>query len=237
MTRRERERLERRKAILTAALQAFSEHGFDAATVDEIAERAEFAKGTLYNYFPDGKEELFVAMFDEVALQSFQDIVESVFPEDRVIADRADLREALRQFVVTMILGMAENADAFRLLWREWHRIDLEVDIRSLLIERVREVTFHLESALAPCIEAGLMREMHPRFAAHLIMGNIRGLIQAKMEKGGCDHVFSSEASVDKVEIEESAELLASILLDGLLVKPEPAEKDAALAVSVSQIT
>lgn len=43
----------RRDAILSAALQVFAEHGFEAARLDEVATRAGVAKGTLYLYFRD----------------------------------------------------------------------------------------------------------------------------------------------------------------------------------------
>ncbi|MDX1439230.1 MAG: helix-turn-helix domain-containing protein, partial [Rubricoccaceae bacterium] len=46
-TRRDREREARRQAILDAALATFAEKGFEGSTLDEVAERAEFGKGTL----------------------------------------------------------------------------------------------------------------------------------------------------------------------------------------------
>jgi AcrR family transcriptional regulator len=49
---------ERREAILAAALTAFSERGFTAARLDDVAQRAGIAKGTIYLYFRD-KETLF----------------------------------------------------------------------------------------------------------------------------------------------------------------------------------
>ena len=49
---------ERREAILTAALAEFSERGFSAARLDDVARRAGIAKGTIYLYFRD-KESLF----------------------------------------------------------------------------------------------------------------------------------------------------------------------------------
>jgi AcrR family transcriptional regulator len=48
----------RREAILAAALDEFSLHGFEAARLDEVARRAGIAKGTIYLYF-QGKESLF----------------------------------------------------------------------------------------------------------------------------------------------------------------------------------
>ncbi|MEL6613746.1 MAG: helix-turn-helix domain-containing protein, partial [Bacteroidota bacterium] len=50
LSRRERERLARRAAMLDAATALFAEKGYASATLDEVAERAEFGKGTLYNY-------------------------------------------------------------------------------------------------------------------------------------------------------------------------------------------
>src|SRR3954465_7433522 len=41
----------RRNALLTAAVRVFGEHGFDAATMEQIAREADVAKGTTYLYY------------------------------------------------------------------------------------------------------------------------------------------------------------------------------------------
>src|SRR5438477_2113892 len=51
-------RRERRDAILDAALDEFSARGFAAARLDDVANRAGVAKGTIYLHFKD-KESLF----------------------------------------------------------------------------------------------------------------------------------------------------------------------------------
>jgi AcrR family transcriptional regulator len=51
-------RAERRDAILAAALEEFSNSGFAAARLEDVARRAGIAKGTIYLYFHD-KEHLF----------------------------------------------------------------------------------------------------------------------------------------------------------------------------------
>lgn len=48
----------RRETILAAALDEFSERGFAATRLDDVAQRAGIAKGTIYLYFHD-KESLF----------------------------------------------------------------------------------------------------------------------------------------------------------------------------------
>ncbi len=51
--RRERERRERRQAILGGAARLLRERPYDAVLVGDIAAAAEVAKGTVYLYFPD----------------------------------------------------------------------------------------------------------------------------------------------------------------------------------------
>jgi AcrR family transcriptional regulator len=51
-SRRERRKKEVRERLLQAAWRLFSDQGYDETTVAEIAEAADVAKGTVFNYFP-----------------------------------------------------------------------------------------------------------------------------------------------------------------------------------------
>lgn len=52
-TRRERERQRHRREVLEAARELFARDGYERTTMARIAERAEFAVGTLYKFFED----------------------------------------------------------------------------------------------------------------------------------------------------------------------------------------
>jgi len=54
----------KRRQIIDGACRVFLEHGFDAASMGEIAREAHVSKGTLYVYF-NSKEELFEAIVEE----------------------------------------------------------------------------------------------------------------------------------------------------------------------------
>ena len=64
--------LERRREILDAATKVFSEKGFHAATLDDVAAEAEVSKGSIYIHFDskeamiDGLSELWQTIDDEV---------------------------------------------------------------------------------------------------------------------------------------------------------------------------
>lgn len=55
---------DKRRDILEAAEQVFMANGFTAAKMDDIAELAGVAKGTLYLYF-DSKQDLFVSLLED----------------------------------------------------------------------------------------------------------------------------------------------------------------------------
>ncbi|MFZ5641579.1 MAG: TetR/AcrR family transcriptional regulator [Bacillota bacterium] len=52
ISRMERKKAKTKEMIYETALQLFIEKGFDNTTVDEIAAKADIAKGTFFNYFP-----------------------------------------------------------------------------------------------------------------------------------------------------------------------------------------
>jgi len=65
-------RIDRRKQktrheVIAAAMRLFRRHGFDAVTMEQIAEAADIAKGTLYNHFPV-KEAIVAAFLDQESL-------------------------------------------------------------------------------------------------------------------------------------------------------------------------
>ena len=94
-TRRERERERHREEILRAAESVFAARGYEGASMADIAEKAEFSVGSLYNFFRDKAalgEEVMVRVCEERAA-SLEALVP--FAEDPA----AGLRELARRFV------------------------------------------------------------------------------------------------------------------------------------------
>ena len=122
LSRRDRERLTRRRAILDAALSIFAEKGYEGATLDEIAERAEFGKGTLYNYFPEGKESILFALLDEM-FDGMAVLVHTHFEE--MEDDGRAARDHFRDFIARLLHHFTDNRETFFLLMKEAQRLML----------------------------------------------------------------------------------------------------------------
>lgn len=60
---------ERRKEFLEAALELFTEHGYESTSVEELCRRVGVAKGTFYLYF-GGKEDLALALRERFVEES-----------------------------------------------------------------------------------------------------------------------------------------------------------------------
>lgn len=63
MNRVQRKRDERVRRIVAAAAEVFGERGYDAANLEDVAERLDVTKGSLYYYFA-GKDELATAAIE-----------------------------------------------------------------------------------------------------------------------------------------------------------------------------
>lgn len=116
-TRKEREVEFRRKAIVEAAREVFSENGYDGTTIDAVAERSEFAKATLYKFFRT-KEELYLSVVED-GFREINGIAEKAMQEDLPV------REKFALFIERLITHFSDHADFFRLLMREIGRVNM----------------------------------------------------------------------------------------------------------------
>lgn len=103
--RMERKKEETRSSIISIAMTLFKEKGVDGTTMEEIAEKADIAKGTLYNYFPV-KE----AIIDEYIKRSF-----TVKNEERILQMKnlPDTRARLLMIFNELISGVKGQKEIF----------------------------------------------------------------------------------------------------------------------------
>ena len=111
MTRREREKLRHRQEILDAALVLFSEYGFHSVSMQQVAAKAEFSIGTLYNFFKN-KEDLYDTLLGELTDKFHQAVTNA-------IDSGGDETEKLRNYVTAKAAVFCENLEVVRLYFQE----------------------------------------------------------------------------------------------------------------------
>ena len=133
--RRERRRLEIRDRLYTAAIELILARGFESTTMDEIAERADVARATAFNYFPQK-----VAFLFEWGQRRRERVAEVLAAEH---AEELSAAERLRRYLNVLAEQNTENRRATVTL--------LDAAIR--LGDAMREPSLDLK--LAELVEAG----------------------------------------------------------------------------------
>ncbi|GAB5522125.1 MAG: TetR/AcrR family transcriptional regulator [Rhodothermales bacterium] len=217
LTRRERERLARREAMLEAAAQVFAEHGFDNATLDEIALRAEFGKGTLYNYF-SSKEELLLAVIERLYAQ-FYTTIEEGFAIERVSTE--PFERILRDFLLTCFTYFTDHRHLFLLLMREAQRLFFSgnPEHASFFVNHRNRVMTLMCEALQHGIDCGAIRNMDTHAMALMILASIKHF-QMELIVPDDTEVSCSMGTFQSPEY--AADALLPLLLHGLAVPPPP---------------
>ncbi|MCU1666939.1 MAG: hypothetical protein QOI36_684 [Pseudonocardiales bacterium] len=125
-------RTARRAQLLLAARDVFAAHGYHAAAMDDIAERAGVSKPVLYQHFP-GKLELYRALLTTYA----DELVDRVH---QAISSTTDNQERVKAAVAAYFDFVAGEGQAYRLVF--------ESDLRS-----EPEAAAVVDGALTRCID------------------------------------------------------------------------------------
>jgi TetR/AcrR family transcriptional regulator len=173
--RKEREREQRRIAIVDAAEKVFFVKGVDSATMDEIADVAELSKGTLYLYYKS-KIELYLAVCEKgmhIMLDQFR-----IAYEKPVVG-----REKLRNIGLAYFNFAVTQPDYFKAT-SYFELTDMENDSKDSVIaiscHNLGESLFRYTlDAIRDGMDDGSIHEKHnPNELAVMMWSSMRGVIQ-----------------------------------------------------------
>jgi AcrR family transcriptional regulator len=202
MTRRDRKRERTREDLIRAAAALFEERGYDATTVDDIVERADYSRATFFRHFPTKEDVVFLNLPDLVAGLG-----------DLQAPDDVDLWQAARTAVTEQILTFTADApeleaSCLRLWFSEpaLHRRYLE-----LVVGAEEHLTQFFQTRVGDDDEA----EVLCRVLAAILIGVGRAVVRTQL---------TDEATVRKA-LDDSFRMIER----GTLVKNFRATKIAAL--------
>lgn len=197
--RKERERQQRMDMILDAAEEVFLDKGLRNATMDEIAEKAELSKATLYLYFK-AKELLYVGIKIRATVKLAEYFT-------RAIEGKASGWEKTRAILEVYYKFAQEQPVYFRSM-SNFERVDPELiekyydeDVIHGLEESGLRVLSILADVIQEGIDDGTMRgDLEPLKTAIFLWATSNGIIQLHMYRatglanyGGYDRDFLLE--------------------------------------------
>jgi AcrR family transcriptional regulator len=158
----------RGQQILDAAAHLFAKHRYHEVRMDDIAESAGVAKGTLYRYYRD-KEDLYVALTLHGA--------ELLFDESQAIMDGpGDPDQKLRDFITGCVRFYEKHPYFLELI----QRIETSNTTASVTaLGAIRSQFYHLTADLIKQIQReGKPATRRPELAALALLGMIRGILR-----------------------------------------------------------
>ena len=155
LPRREREKLRQRQEIFATALDLFSRKGYHNVSMHEIAEKAEFAIGTLYKFFQN-KEDLYKTL----VLERCDDFAAGLC---RAMEQSDDEVEKLRHYVRFRSDRFRNNLPFVRLFLAESRGIGF--NLKAGLDDEVRKRYYDILERLASVFASGIDKKRFRKIA------------------------------------------------------------------------
>lgn len=170
-SRKDRLREIQREAILDAAEEVFATEGFHRAKMRNIAEKADFAAGSLYNYF-SSKEDIFLSLMErrmdvlyrrlKETMDSDLDFIHQVF---KLAAIHVAFMDEHRSFF-TIFVSMGLGAD-----------LGLPVQLGERAYQQYRRYAGLIEELINRGIHERVLREIPTGSVSSMLMGMINAAV------------------------------------------------------------
>ena len=198
MTRKEKEKTRHKTEILNAALNLFSDKGFSNVSMQDIAVKAEFSVGALYNFFA-GKEQLFSELMDDCSDKIYQvlcPILDSDRPED----------EKIRTFIRANTELLEDNLKFIRLYVSQYGSLTPAPTYTKKAEENIH---IKLNEKLLNIIKSGIRNKQFRSIDAQTATNALSATLEA--------FIFKSSENFDKVKIEQGLKNIETLFVDNLL--------------------
>jgi AcrR family transcriptional regulator len=183
---RERKKARTQAAIQAAALRLFRERGYEATTIEQIAEAAEVSPSTFFRYFPTKEDVVLLDLNDPLLVESFRAQPPELTPVQA-------LRNAIREVFGRLSPEQIETDRQRQQLILANH------ELRARMLDEIAGMIDLIAELVAE--RAGRRPdELDVRVFAGALMGVAFGLMLTDPEASTKDHVALFEAGLEQLE-------------------------------------
>ena len=195
LTRKERDFQRHRNEIMEAAEELFDETGFYETTMDQISERAEFSKGSLYNYF-ESKEILFFEILSEKT---------EIFKKglNKRVNEALTIESKLTALIEFYLDFFSKNIGFFKIAQRE--KYNLTSFTQKKLMISLREKYLNHIAGICSIIKLDKQKtEEESILIASAISGMLNGLITRNF-------IYEEKIEIERIKIFAKSKILTLI--------------------------
>jgi AcrR family transcriptional regulator len=200
----------RRSAILDAAARLFARNGVEATTVREIAREVGVLSGSLYHHFPSKD-----AIAEEIVRGYLDDLLRSY---REVLAGPSHPRDALRGLVAASLRAEQRHPHATEVYRSELRRRGE----RAATDESGIDLT-----AAATEVEQAWMQVLTRGRALRVFRTDVPVWLVYRLIRDSLFHSRPSDGARSVEDLHEAAEVMTSLVLDGVTPRPAPARTAA----------
>ncbi|MEN8193161.1 MAG: TetR/AcrR family transcriptional regulator [Bacteroidota bacterium] len=203
MTRKEREKELRKHEITKAALKLFSQKGYKATTLDEIAEESEFGKGTIYNYFTS-KEDI----YREIIFSTLELHKKLIYTIDQ---EKDNLYDFILELNNQLIRFSLNNREAFLLfIFTEMHLSHSNSpEIMKIMDDHQNLMNDFFINKAEEAIKRKEIRKIDPQRTIRIYRGIVSNYLYELLMKD----------RLNEDDIDYEAEFIADIIFNGIIAK------------------
>ncbi|MGQ0826053.1 MAG: TetR/AcrR family transcriptional regulator [Actinomycetota bacterium] len=183
-----RGRDEQPQRVLDVAAELFAQHGFDAVTMADIAEGANVARATVFNYF--GSKHALIEALTETVLAFYREML-----DDALADETTPTPDLLRHLYEEMGKGIESQRGFFRSVFREIVRVQVGLDeggvaqrandeamVRLLRLMERGQRRGDLTDAFDPLALATAFRSLANGTISHWLYGDDPASLVARMQ-------------------------------------------------------
>jgi len=208
--RREREKEQRRNAILRSARKEFFEKGFRAVTVDSIARRSELSKGAIYLYFKS-KEEIYAQILLR-DIDKFHEKVVSLLDPSRSASDN------LRRYAEVYAAFFISDRELFRIFMNfmiQHNPVNFTPNINDHIVKSTNQTVVIIEQILQMGIERGEFPGCRDvRVCRNALWGLLNGIIAL--------HLFTGRENTREERVRNQVRGGLEVFIAGLRSEQKP---------------
>lgn len=186
LSRKERDKLRNKEAILEAAVHLFAQKGFVETKLEDVAALAEFGKGTLYNYFKN-KDDLLLSAFD----YAVENVLNFLYEQ---LASVEDPLDRIRLIANSQFNYYRENTDFMNVITSN-HQVLMNHARSQAVFDRFQDLKKLVVIEMQAAIDAGHLR---PGKAAHYA-SYLSGMIHSQVRSCNSGEMKMDDISADEI--------------------------------------